>query len=86
MSELTTCNYCNLKSMRKPLSKMSEYERSYMKKFRKLGDRHYLIPQDGGLAVYRVRKGDKLRVTDPDKDPKSQWVAWFGGLTDHCVC
>lgn len=88
MSELTQCCYCALKDMRRPLSKMSRCERSCMEKYHKPGDRVYLRvnAEMGGFDVYRVRKGDKLKPTDPDKDKKSQWVAWFGNLSDHCIC
>jgi len=74
MSELTRCNYCDMKMIKA--------------KAKKDGARVYTRPSDfclGGFNVYVVPKGETLDTTDPD-DGGKHWVAWMMSIPDTCCC
>lgn len=74
MSELTSCNYCNLQAIRINKPK---------------GSRVITRPGSmGWIDVYVVPKGEKLDTARDKKGNHitSQFRASFMVLTDHCVC
>lgn len=70
MSELTPCNYCNLEVYRR-------------------------VAEKQGKEVTLVREPDEVfrgavivLIHPPGASPNRDlhFAAWFGALTDHCVC
>lgn len=85
MSEMTICNYCQMKDR--------------MKEAKKLGCKIVMRPSSfmGGINVWRIPNGEELKpqseMIEPcDKYPNGNeaydkyHVAWLGGLTNSCVC
>jgi hypothetical protein len=76
MSELTTCNYCNHRRM--------------LADAKRCGQRITLLPKEigtmtEGMDVFMHPKKLKIEKLTPAQRTKF-WKAWFGALTDHCVC
>jgi hypothetical protein len=72
MSELTPCNYCSLRNIRrraerKGLNVTLRHEGS--------GTTVYIHPSD--VTEFPLRE---------DGEPDEYFAAWFMALTDHCVC
>lgn len=72
MSELTPCNYCNLRRIQRRAERQ--------------GKRVMLKPSPyhvwtGGQDVYLIDTTGERRPTR-----KRQWVAWMAEIPDHCVC
>ena len=76
MSELTTCNHCNLKRIK------AEAKKSGAKVFKRSNAEY------GGVDIYVVPKGDTLDTTrhPKTKNPSDQWKAWMMEITDRCEC
>jgi len=72
MSDLTSCNYCSLKSLRCSLKGSGAHIR--------------LVRENGGVAVYVIPKGEKLGAKRVDGEPSKQWRRWFMELSDRCAC
>lgn len=72
MSELTRCNYCSLKELRRNKPK---------------GSRIHLRVSSfmGGVDVFVVPQGEKLDKRSPD-DGGGHWRRWFMELGDRCGC
>lgn len=74
MSELTPCNYCNLKSI-----KASQPE----------GSRIELVSNNGWIDVYVVPVGETLDTRQEPKTGNhlsKQWKASLMKVSDHCCC
>lgn len=70
MSELTPCNYCSLRQIRK-----SAKRRGQRVSLRSQTD-HGHWPK--GQDVYLHPPGER--------PAKKWWVGWLAEITDHCVC
>jgi hypothetical protein len=70
MSELTPCNYCTLKSIKR------RAEEGGMTVTLLNGD-VYVHPAT--VAIKELSSGE-------DGEREQYWRAWFMKLTDHCVC
>ena len=75
MSELTPCNYCDLK----------RYKAEAKKQHKVITVREDLTSLLSGFDVYRHPKKVKI-VALPPEERKQYHIAWFMALTDHCVC
>lgn len=74
MSELTTCNFCNL--------------RWFQSRAKSQGKEITLLRESGGNAVYMHPKDVDVRTLEGGKDGERAryWKAWLMEITDHCVC
>lgn len=83
MSDLTTCNFCDLKRMRRNNKGKSKI---YLR-----GSR------GGGVNVYKVPNGEKLpprsemieaseEYPNGNKAHEKYFAAWFMSLSNHCEC
>lgn len=78
MSELTTCNYCNLKAIKADARKRKQYVTLLGLPHAKLGGIEiYVHPREVTISV--VAGKDQRKI-------KKYWVAWMWVITDHCVC
>lgn len=74
MSELTTCNHCNLERIRRDA--------------KKAGHRVTLEGSTwgmGGVEVYVHPKALNFRTFNKNMK-RRYWVAWMMEVTEHCVC
>ena len=71
MSELTSCNYCNLQR--------------YKRQAKEQNARLYLRGQDV-FIVPKGQKLDMTVDPKTGNHTSGQWVAWLMEITDHCVC
>lgn len=71
MSELTPCNHCNL--------------RMYRRTAAKLGKVVTLVP-DGDPKHFPEGVAVLVHPAGEEPDRERHRVAWFGALTDYCVC
>ena len=78
MSELTTCNYCNLEAIKARARKEKQCVTL-------LGLPHSKL---GGVEVYVHPKTVNITALNLDDLTriKQYWVAWMWAITDHCVC
>lgn len=77
MSELTTCNYCSLRAIRRRAKE--ENSRVYVRNAHDFGL--------GGYDVFMVPKGEKLNTSVDEKGEHGEhWVSWMMEITDHCCC
>ena len=75
MSDLTTCNHCDLIRYKAEAKKQR-------KVITLLEDTTSLL---SGLDVYRHPK--KVKIEELPKAKREQYhIVWFMSLTDHCVC
>jgi hypothetical protein len=77
MSELTTCNYCNLEAIKADARK-KKYCVTLMG-----------LPKSklGGIEVYVHPKDMPItQLNQKEEGTKKYWVAWMWVITDHCVC
>lgn len=73
MSELTSCNFCTLQSIRR--------------RHKGTGARVYQVYINGWLEIYVVPKGQKLNTKRAaDGEPSDQFTASLMELTPSCVC
>ncbi len=80
MSELTTCNFCSLKAMRKRREGTGE---------RVIVRYNSLWFGNGGCNVYALPKDFRMPpegIIESGPLHDKYHLAWFAGLTDHCVC
>jgi hypothetical protein len=74
MSELTTCNYCNLNHI-KDDAKRNKQKVTVVPAKGKLG----------GFDVYVHPRGIVIEFLTK-RESKPYWVAWMWEITDHCAC
>jgi hypothetical protein len=76
MSELTKCNYCDLKSIRRRARARGE-------KIVVVGQTAYRIPKS-------MSKRDFMKLPTGSVDARTgkgkYFVAWFMAIPDHCCC
>ena len=77
MSELTTCNFCSLKDMKRN-----------MPPGHRLVKRHNATWGMGGINIYVVPLDVEVPqvVVDGDEFHKAYWNRWFMELSTRCVC
>lgn len=78
MSELTSCNHCNLRRIKDDAKKQRE-------RVTVIADAHWGM---GGVNVYVHPKDVNVRSMKGGEEGarKAYWRSWFMELTDHCVC
>lgn len=85
MSELTTCNHCDLQTFR--VEAKSKSQRIVMRPSNFMG----------GLNVWSIPHNKTLPPTQDMIEPNDQYpngnqayatyhIAWFGGLSEQCCC
>ena len=74
MSELTTCNYCNLKRMEEDAKAEGNKVTLIPSKSKMGGSEVYVHPRS--INIKKFNRGQLQRF----------WVAWMMEITDHCVC
>ena len=77
MSELTQCNYCSMKDIKREAK----------------GKGHRVVTREGtgqlgGINVYILPPGVEMAkvIKDDDEFSKKYFVAWFMKLSESCVC
>ncbi len=79
MSELTQCNYCTLRDIKRQAA--HEKKHVHLK--------HDTGRELDGIDVYVTPVSVDLpegHITRVSEFHQEYWVSWFMGLTDHCVC
>ncbi len=79
MSDLTQCNYCSLKGIRRRAKKDGN----------KVHTKRNSVWCNGGVNIY-VAPSDELTpkggIVEDSEFHKAYWVSWFMELSDGCVC
>jgi hypothetical protein len=75
MSELTRCNYCDLRS----IERGAKQDDMVITK---------LVGWKGGIDVFVHPSGAEItKKSQGDNHPHQKWFrAWFMSITDHCCC
>lgn len=77
MSELTPCNFCSLRRIRKHWKGKAKIVLRDATDFKSLG----------GTNVFAVPPGEKLdESTDKNGNHGKQFVAWMMDISNECVC